>query len=81
MKVIPFLCDNEKQLRNLATESPSIHSSNSLEVPEITLSALSETGKAESTIPVGKQRSFTGPRVITSSLADTPVLRSVSVES
>ncbi len=41
-------------------------------LPDITLSALMETGKAESTIPVLKQHSYTGPRVITSSLANTP---------
>ncbi|PBK59641.1 hypothetical protein ARMSODRAFT_1027269 [Armillaria solidipes] len=40
---------------------------------KITLSALAETGQAESTIPVLKQRSYTGSKtVISSALADTP---------
>ncbi len=41
-------------------------------ITKITLSALTETGKAESTIPVLKQRMYTGRGVITSSLANTP---------
>ncbi|KAK0445311.1 uncharacterized protein EV420DRAFT_1720606 [Desarmillaria tabescens] len=40
--------------------------------PEVTLSALTETGRDESTIPVLKQRSYTGRKVISSALADTP---------
>ncbi|SJL15504.1 uncharacterized protein ARMOST_19004 [Armillaria ostoyae] len=41
--------------------------------PKITISALTETGQAESSIKVPKQRSYTRRRpVITSSLADTP---------
>ncbi len=36
------------------------------------LSALTETGKAELIIPVLKQWSYTGRRVIMSSLANTP---------
>ncbi len=40
--------------------------------PEVTLSALTETGRDESTIPVLKQQSFTGTKVIPSALADTP---------
>ncbi|KAK0226552.1 hypothetical protein IW262DRAFT_1457795 [Armillaria fumosa] len=40
--------------------------------PEVTLSALAETGQDESTIPVLKQQSFTGTKVIPSALADTP---------
>ncbi len=41
--------------------------------PEFTLSAFTETGQAESSIEVPKQRSYTGPKpVIPSSLADTP---------
>ncbi|KAK0445303.1 uncharacterized protein EV420DRAFT_1339948 [Desarmillaria tabescens] len=40
--------------------------------PEITLSALTEAGQDESTIPVLKQRSYTGKKVIPSALADTP---------
>ncbi|KAK0224353.1 hypothetical protein IW262DRAFT_1481655 [Armillaria fumosa] len=44
-----------------------------LNLPEITLSALGETGHAELTIPVLKQRSYTGNApVISSALADTP---------
>ncbi|PBK63800.1 hypothetical protein ARMSODRAFT_526878, partial [Armillaria solidipes] len=40
-------------------------------LPRVTLSALDETGRAESTIPVLKQRSYTGTNpVITSALAD-----------
>ncbi|SJL10670.1 uncharacterized protein ARMOST_14061 [Armillaria ostoyae] len=41
-------------------------------LPRVKLSALNETGRAESTIPVLKQRSYTGRKpVITSALADT----------
>ncbi|PBK63806.1 hypothetical protein ARMSODRAFT_962846 [Armillaria solidipes] len=41
-------------------------------LPRVTLSALNETGRAESIIPVLKQRSYTGKiPVITSALADT----------
>ncbi|KAK0447580.1 hypothetical protein EV421DRAFT_2078547 [Armillaria borealis] len=40
--------------------------------PEVTLSSLTETGQAESIIPVLKQRSYTGSFVITSALANTP---------
>ncbi len=40
--------------------------------PEITLSSLTETGQAESAIPVLKQRSYTGAFVIPSALANTP---------
>ncbi|SJL10659.1 uncharacterized protein ARMOST_14050 [Armillaria ostoyae] len=40
-------------------------------LPQVTLSALNETGRAESTIPVLQQRSYTGKKpVITSALAD-----------
>ncbi|PBK62362.1 hypothetical protein ARMSODRAFT_1008301 [Armillaria solidipes] len=39
---------------------------------KITLSALTETDKAKSAIPVVKQRLYTGRGVITSSLANTP---------
>ncbi|KAK0447569.1 hypothetical protein EV421DRAFT_2017211 [Armillaria borealis] len=41
-------------------------------LPEITISSLTETGQAESTIPVLKQRSYTGAFVIPSALANTP---------
>ncbi|SJL13358.1 uncharacterized protein ARMOST_16800 [Armillaria ostoyae] len=41
--------------------------------PQFTLSSLTETGKEESTIPVLKQRSYTGRKpVIPCALADTP---------
>ncbi|KAK0479134.1 hypothetical protein IW261DRAFT_1399514 [Armillaria novae-zelandiae] len=41
-------------------------------LPDITLTALTETGREELTIPVLKQRSYTGnKRVISSALADT----------
>lgn len=41
--------------------------------PEVTISAFSETGEAESSIKVPHQRSYTGRKpVIPSSLADTP---------
>ncbi len=41
-------------------------------LPQVTLSALNETGREESTIPVLQQRSYTGIKpVITSALADT----------
>ncbi|KAK0499250.1 hypothetical protein EDD18DRAFT_1377266 [Armillaria luteobubalina] len=43
------------------------------DLPEITLSALAETDNAELTIPVVKQRSYTGNEpVISCALADTP---------
>ncbi len=42
------------------------------DLPQVTLSALNETGRPEPTIPVLKQRSYTGKMpVITSALADT----------
>ncbi|KAK0433077.1 hypothetical protein EV421DRAFT_1910373 [Armillaria borealis] len=42
-------------------------------LPRVTISALTETGQAEESIKVPKQRSYTGRSpVITSSLADTP---------
>ncbi|KAK0445296.1 uncharacterized protein EV420DRAFT_970845 [Desarmillaria tabescens] len=40
--------------------------------PEVTLSALAEASQDESTIPVLKQQSYTGKKVIPSALADTP---------
>ncbi len=40
--------------------------------PQITLSAVAETGQVESTITVPKQRSYTGKWAIPSALADTP---------
>ncbi|KAK0440188.1 uncharacterized protein EV420DRAFT_1582073 [Desarmillaria tabescens] len=44
-------------------------------LPEVTLSAFAETGIEESSIPVLKQRSYTGKKpVISSSLADTPCI-------
>ncbi|KAK0477769.1 hypothetical protein IW261DRAFT_1484026 [Armillaria novae-zelandiae] len=39
---------------------------------QVTLTSLTETGQDESTIPVLKQRSYTGPEVLPSALADTP---------
>ncbi|PBK83906.1 hypothetical protein ARMGADRAFT_1067621 [Armillaria gallica] len=43
------------------------------QVPEVTISAFTETGQEESSIIIPKQRSYTGPeRVISSRLADTP---------
>ncbi|KAK0499281.1 hypothetical protein EDD18DRAFT_1281505 [Armillaria luteobubalina] len=39
--------------------------------PEVTLTSLTEIGQEESTIPVLKQRSYTGEEVISSVLADT----------
>ncbi|KAK0447540.1 hypothetical protein EV421DRAFT_1900920 [Armillaria borealis] len=39
--------------------------------PQITLSTFAETGRAESTVPVLMQRSYTGKRVVSSALADT----------
>ncbi len=41
-------------------------------LPRFMLSAIEEIGQAESTIPVLKQRSYTGKRVITSALANSP---------
>ncbi|KAK0437427.1 uncharacterized protein EV420DRAFT_1487104 [Desarmillaria tabescens] len=44
-----------------------------MNLPKVTLSALTETGQAESTIPVLKQQSYTDSMpVIQSTLADTP---------
>ncbi|KAK0217704.1 hypothetical protein EDD85DRAFT_916352 [Armillaria nabsnona] len=40
--------------------------------PEVTISAFTETGQEESSIIVPLQRSYTGERVISSRLADTP---------
>ncbi len=42
------------------------------DLPEVTLSSLTETGQAELIIPVLKQRSYTGAFVIPSALANTP---------
>ncbi len=61
---------NEPQLNKLGTTRPPIYL---LHPPlrESTLSASAETGQTESTIPVLKQRSYTGNRrVISSALAD-----------
>ncbi|SJL06505.1 uncharacterized protein ARMOST_09844 [Armillaria ostoyae] len=55
------------------TNGPPIHYSNCPDLPEITLSVLSETGQAELTIPVLKQRSYTGNApLISFALANTP---------
>ncbi len=44
-------------------------------LPQVTLSALAETGRVESTVTVPKQRSYTGRKpVIRSALADTPCI-------
>ncbi|PBK63545.1 hypothetical protein ARMSODRAFT_963148 [Armillaria solidipes] len=54
------------------TKSPPMPFPYYPDLPEITLSALAETGQAESTIPVLKQRSYTDNKpVISSALADT----------
>ncbi|PBK63558.1 hypothetical protein ARMSODRAFT_538481 [Armillaria solidipes] len=53
-----------------STSEDSIESE--YDLPEITISSLTETGQAESTIPVLKQRSYTGAFVIPSALANTP---------
>ncbi|PBK73192.1 hypothetical protein ARMSODRAFT_1015985 [Armillaria solidipes] len=46
-----------------------------LSLPQVTLSTLAETGQAESTITVPKQRSYTGRKpVIRSALASTPCI-------
>ncbi|SJL18495.1 uncharacterized protein ARMOST_22085 [Armillaria ostoyae] len=42
------------------------------DLPVVTISSLTETGQAESTIPVLEQRSYTGAFVIPSALANTP---------
>ncbi|KAK0499332.1 hypothetical protein EDD18DRAFT_1460286 [Armillaria luteobubalina] len=39
-------------------------------LPEVTLTSFTETGEGESTIPVLKQRSYTGRMIISSALAD-----------
>ncbi|KAK0447592.1 hypothetical protein EV421DRAFT_2017233 [Armillaria borealis] len=54
------------------TKSPPMPFPYHPNLPEITLSALAETGQAESTIPVLEQRSYTDNQpVISSALADT----------
>ncbi|PBK59367.1 hypothetical protein ARMSODRAFT_966958 [Armillaria solidipes] len=53
-----------------STSEDSIESE--YDLPEITISSLTETGQAELTIPVLKQRSYTGVLVIPSALANTP---------
>ncbi|SJL13336.1 uncharacterized protein ARMOST_16776 [Armillaria ostoyae] len=67
-----FVCNNEKQLNRVVRRSPPLYHQDS-DLPEVTLSALIDTGRAESTIPVLKQRSYTGNQpVISSTLANTP---------
>ncbi|KAK0430123.1 hypothetical protein EV421DRAFT_1913380 [Armillaria borealis] len=67
-----FVCNNKKQLNKVVRRSPPLYHQDP-DLPEVTLSALIETCREESTIPVLKQRSYTGNRpVISSALADTP---------
>lgn len=62
--------DDLEDLDFFATVSRSLWG---VTLPEVTLSAFTETGQTESSIKVPKQRSYTGQRpVIPSSLADTP---------
>ncbi|KAK0479165.1 hypothetical protein IW261DRAFT_1564526 [Armillaria novae-zelandiae] len=69
-KGITSVCDNAPELNKVVRRCPPIYH----EYPnlrEITLTALTETGCAESTIPVLNQRSYTGNKpVISSVLAD-----------
>ncbi len=51
------VCCNEPQLNTLGTKSRPIHRWHRRPLREFTLSAYAETGQAESTIPVSKQRS------------------------
>ncbi len=64
-------CCKEPQLNKIGTKNPPIYH---VHPPfhEFTLSAYAETGQAESTIPVWKQRSYTGyQEAISSGLANT----------
>ncbi|KAK0479135.1 hypothetical protein IW261DRAFT_1419881 [Armillaria novae-zelandiae] len=70
-KGITSVLNNAPELNKVVRRCPPIyHEPRNL--PDITLTALTETGRAESTIPVPKQCYYTGRRpVISSALADT----------
>ncbi|KAK0224363.1 hypothetical protein IW262DRAFT_1459416 [Armillaria fumosa] len=64
------VCDNAPELIKVIGECPP---SPRPYLPWITLSTIAKTGRAEFTIPVPKQRSYTGNKpAISSALADTP---------
>ncbi|SJL02770.1 uncharacterized protein ARMOST_06106 [Armillaria ostoyae] len=63
-----FAYDNKTQLNEVGTKGPPKPIPDR---PEFTLSAFVETGQAESTIPVLKQRSYTSTAAIPSALANT----------
>ncbi|KAK0499245.1 hypothetical protein EDD18DRAFT_1070748 [Armillaria luteobubalina] len=58
-------CNNEPELNKVARKCRPIY--HELNLPNLTLSALGETGHAELTIPVLKQRSYTGNQPVKSS--------------
>ncbi|KAK0430112.1 hypothetical protein EV421DRAFT_1937998 [Armillaria borealis] len=65
------VCNNKKQLNQVVRKSPPLYHEYP-DFPEVTLSALTETGHAELTIPVLKQRLYTSYKpVISSALANT----------
>ncbi|KAK0224356.1 hypothetical protein IW262DRAFT_1459412 [Armillaria fumosa] len=67
------VCDNAPELNFYKVARNSLPITHQFHLPVITLSALAETGHAELTIPVLKQRSYTSNKpVISSALADTP---------
>ncbi|KAK0479162.1 hypothetical protein IW261DRAFT_1399540 [Armillaria novae-zelandiae] len=70
-KGITSVCDNAPELNKVVRRRPPIYHERP-NLPDITLTAFAETGRAELTIPVLKQRSYTGNKcVISSALADT----------
>ncbi|KAK0439068.1 uncharacterized protein EV420DRAFT_1202271 [Desarmillaria tabescens] len=64
-------CESDKFMKHLPFLEEEI-SPVDKKVPKITLNAYTETGREGSTIPVLKQRSYTGIKVIPSALANTP---------
>ncbi|SJL13381.1 uncharacterized protein ARMOST_16823 [Armillaria ostoyae] len=65
--------DDEENDSNDDEENNSDDDEQAVEYPEVTISALTETGQGESSIIVPLQRAYSGRKpVITSSLADTP---------
>ncbi len=69
----PLSTTNRYQPTSTATNIVVFFSMEHNSLPEVTLSALAETGRVESTIPVLMQRSYIGRNpVISSALANTP---------
>ncbi|KAK0479126.1 hypothetical protein IW261DRAFT_1336769 [Armillaria novae-zelandiae] len=70
-KGITSVHNNAPELNEVVRRRPPIYHERP-NLPDITFTALTETGRAESTIPVLKQRSYTGNKpVISSALTDT----------